>query len=79
MGKGFSEVLLLNYGGSGFRGLELSELIVRVGEWASFGKGRNIEQLLAFRNSPNFSAASSDCRMEVSLHGLVRSLRLSLA
>ena len=67
------------YGGSGLRGLELSELDVRVGEWASFGKGRNSEQLLAFRNSPNFSAVSSDCRMAVSLHGRGRCLRLSLA
>ena len=69
----------MSHGGSGFRGLELSELSVRVGEWASFGRGRNIEQLLAFRNSPNFSVASSDCRMEVSLHGRGKCFRLSLA
>ena len=52
----------MSHGGSGFKGLELSELCVRVGEWvgAGFGKGRNIEQLLAFKNSPSFSAASSD-------------------
>ena len=69
----------MSYGGSGFRGLELSELCVRVGEWAGFGKGRNIEQLLAFRNNPSFSVASSDCRMEVSLHGRGKCFRLSLA
>ena len=43
------------------------------------GKGRKIEQSLAFKNSPSFSEASSDCRMEVSLHGQGRCFRLSLA
>ena len=69
----------MSHGGSGFRGLELSELDVRVGEWASVGKGRNIEQLLAFRNNPSPSAASSDCRIAVSLHGRGKNLRLSPA
>ena len=69
----------MGHGGSGFRGLKLGELGVRVGEGASFGSGRSKEQLLAFRNNPNFSAASSDCRMEVSLHGQGKCLRLSLA
>ena len=50
----------MSHGGSGFKGLKLSELCVRVGEVAGFGKGRNIEQLLAFKNSPSFSAESSD-------------------
>ena len=71
----------MSQGGSGFRGLELGELGVRVGvgEGASVGRGRNSEQLLAFRNNPNFSVASSDCRMGVSLHGRGRCFRLSLA
>ena len=69
----------MSHGGSGFRGLELSEIGVWVGEWASLGRGRRIEQLLAFRNNPNFTVASSDCRMEVSLHGQGKCLRLSLA
>ena len=69
----------MSHGGSGLRGLELSELVVRVGEWASLGRGRNSEQLLALRNNPNFSEVSSDCRMELSLHGRGKCFRLSLA
>ena len=60
MSNGSSGLLVVSHGGSGFKGLELSELCVRVGEGTGFGKGRNIEQLLAFKNSPSFSAASSD-------------------
>ena len=50
----------MGHGGSGFKGLKLSELGVRIGEWASVGRGRRIEQLLAFKNNPSFSVASSD-------------------
>ena len=73
-----SEMLRVSHGGSGFKGLELGEWGVRVGEGVGFGKGRRIEQLLAFRNRPNFSVASSDWRIAVSLHGRGRYLRLSL-
>ena len=76
MGLGY---YLAGHGGSGFKGLELGEIGVRVGEGIGFGKGRKIEQLLAFRNSPKPFEASSDCRMAVSLHGLGKCVRLSLA
>ena len=75
----FSEVILMSHGGSGFRGVGLSEFEVRVGVCACVGRGRKIEQLLAFKNNPSFSEASSDCRIAVSLHGWGKNLRLSLA
>ena len=69
------------YGGSGLRGLWLRELCVREGEGVCVrvGKGCSMEQLLAFKNNPSFSVASSDCRIAVSLHGRGKNLRLSLA
>ena len=66
------------HGGSGLRGLELC---VGVGEevCARVGRGCSIEQLLAFKNSPSFSVASSDWRIVLSLHGRGKNLRLSRA
>ena len=50
----------VNYGGSGFRGVEGVGVAERVGIGRRVGKGRNMEQLLSFRNNPSLSEASSD-------------------
>ena len=49
-------MMIPNYGGSGFRGVELERVCMGKG----VGMGRKRVQLLSLRNSPSLSDASSD-------------------